>query len=83
MLIDSHLLNLCWLIVLGVFNRSLSVYLGILPVSAGIGLHNALIIKLVVVVGTLKISVGHGKEIHCFSGKTFPTLEVGCRLFFN
>jgi len=27
--------------------------------------------------------LGHGKKIHCFSGKTFPTLEPGSQFFFN
>ena len=27
-------------------------------------------------------SEGHGKKIHCFSGRTFPTLEAGGRFYF-
>ena len=26
--------------------------------------------------------LGHGKKIHCFSGKNFPTLGVGAQFFF-
>ena len=29
-----------------------------------------------------KLDLGRGKKIHCFSGKTFPTLEAGGRFFF-
>ena len=28
------------------------------------------------------VILGRGKKIHCFSGKTFPTLEAGGRFFF-
>ena len=28
------------------------------------------------------VDLGHGKKIHCFSGKTFPTLEAVGRFFF-
>ena len=28
------------------------------------------------------LELGRGKKIHCFSGKTFPTLEAGGRFFY-
>ena len=31
---------------------------------------------------SIGMELGHGKKIHCFSGKTFPTLEAGSRFLF-
>ena len=38
--------------------------------------------SLLTATDTTAFYLGHGKKIHCFSGKTFPTLEAVGRFFF-
>ena len=42
----------------------------------------ALHVYIAVIVCLIVHYLGHGKKIHCFSGKTFPTLEAVGRFFF-
>ena len=37
---------------------------------------------LVISTGANFLGLGHGKKIHCFSGKSFPTLEAGGQFFY-